>query len=261
MLIITLVQGDGVYVSDEIIQKAKENNGEALYKIGFLYFFIDKKKAFMWFYKAALQNYGESQSKVGYMYQYAEGVDQNNKLAMEWYQKAAANGYKDAIDLMDHLKYNTDGTESISTLKGKCLIYKLYISFLAKCKIKENTNGLSEEEIQKAVEARDTERLNDTAYSYHKGIGVTANINTAIDIYTLAADQGSAKAQYSLGVIYELYDHVKDQQKAINWYQKAADSGYDFAKDGVKGLNRRGYYAKDGEQQGKLYWYFVFDLH
>jgi TPR repeat protein len=44
--------------------------------------------------------------------------------------------------------------------------------------------------------------------------------------YQKAADQGQAKAQYNLGVMYANGKGVlKDDKQAVYWYQKAADQG------------------------------------
>jgi hypothetical protein len=41
------------------------------------------------------------------------------------------------------------------------------------------------------------------------------------------AEQGDAKAQYSLGAAYALGEGVaKDSAEAVKWYRKAADQGY-----------------------------------
>jgi TPR repeat protein len=85
----------------------------------------------------------------------------------------------------------------------------------------------------------------------HKsGIYVTKSIPTAIEWYTKAANQGNAQAQYSLGFIYYYEDEAKNLQKAVNWYQKAADNDYYGAKEEVKKLKKKGYYAKEDDQEG-----------
>jgi TPR repeat protein len=45
--------------------------------------------------------------------------------------------------------------------------------------------------------------------------------------WTNAAAQGMAKAQFSLGLMYEQGRGViQDHQKALDWVHKAADQGY-----------------------------------
>ena len=48
----------------------------------------------------------------------------------------------------------------------------------------------------------------------------------AVKWYRKAAEQGSAKAQYNLGVMYaEGTGVLKNDAKAVKWYRKAADQG------------------------------------
>jgi TPR repeat protein len=43
-----------------------------------------------------------------------------------------------------------------------------------------------------------------------------------------------------------------DLQKAVNWFQKAADKDYYNAKNRVQYFNEQGHYAKEDEQEGIL---------
>ena len=52
-----------------------------------------------------------------------------------------------------------------------------------------------------------------------------------VECFRLAAEQGDAKAQYSLGQIYAGWDMVeRDSQKALMWYRKAAENGHTEAQ-------------------------------
>ena len=45
-------------------------------------------------------------------------------------------------------------------------------------------------------------------------------------LFRLAADQGDAKAQYSLGVMYDQGEGVpQDYAEAVKWYRLAANRG------------------------------------
>ncbi|HHW5018725.1 TPA: tetratricopeptide repeat protein, partial [Haemophilus influenzae] len=61
--------------------------------------------------------------------------------------------------------------------------------------------------------------------------GLTAyeqsNYQTAFKLWLPLAEQGNAKAQYNLGVMYGNGRGVKqDYFKAVNWYRKAAEQGH-----------------------------------
>jgi len=64
---------------------------------------------------------------------------------------------------------------------------------------------------------------------YLKGLGVTANINTAFKLMNQAATANYPPAQYQLGVMIKNGDGtIKDPQQGFIWLQKAADA--DFSK-------------------------------
>ena len=52
--------------------------------------------------------------------------------------------------------------------------------------------------------------------------------------YRMAAEQGHAKAQNSLGYLYDHGKGVKENdKKAVEWFRKAAAQGYDVAQDNL----------------------------
>ena len=56
--------------------------------------------------------------------------------------------------------------------------------------------------------------------------GISVDYAEAVKWYRKAADQGLAKAQFNLGVMYDSGNGVpKDDAKAVEWYRKAADQG------------------------------------
>ena len=60
------------------------------------------------------------------------------------------------------------------------------------------------------------------AIAYHRG-----DYATALPIFRQLADQGNAKAQTSLGIMYTNGQGVtQDYGEAVWWYRKAADQGY-----------------------------------
>ena len=62
---------------------------------------------------------------------------------------------------------------------------------------------------------------------YANGRGVPENDKTAVKWYTLAAEQGYAKAQYNLGLMYANGRGVPENDKtAVKWFTKAAEQGY-----------------------------------
>jgi len=63
--------------------------------------------------------------------------------------------------------------------------------------------------------------LNDAFIAYDKG-----DYKTTLDELRPLAEQGDAKAQFYLGVMYTLGSGVlKDDKEAVKWYRKAAEQG------------------------------------
>ncbi|KAF9085291.1 hypothetical protein BGX27_003506, partial [Mortierella sp. AM989] len=61
---------------------------------------------------------------------------------------------------------------------------------------------------------------------YKSGEGVTQNKSKAVEWFQKAAIQGSAGAQLNLGTMYNNGDGVaQDRSKAVEWFQKAASQG------------------------------------
>jgi TPR repeat protein len=187
--------------------------------------FKSDSKAFAWFHKAALQGHGSAQALVGWMYKSGTGVGKNYKLAMEWYLKGAAQDDFDAPSNIGYLyQYGL----------GVSIDYKEAMKWYMISANKDHPYA-----------------LNNVGNLYHRGLGVHRNVETAIKWYTRAAllEEGGEGAQYNLASIYETDPKYKNLQKAVNWYQKAAECDFDQAADKVKCLNHRGYFPKP-EQKG-----------
>jgi len=61
---------------------------------------------------------------------------------------------------------------------------------------------------------------------YNKGLGVPQNYKEAVKWYTKAAEQGLALAQFNLGFMYAKGQGVlQDYKKAVKWYTKSAEQG------------------------------------
>ena len=64
------------------------------------------------------------------------------------------------------------------------------------------------------------------AFCYLKGDGVEKNVEKAVYWWQKAADAGNSAAQFNLAICYLKGDGVeKDVEKAVYWWQKAADAG------------------------------------
>ena len=64
----------------------------------------DDAQAVQWYRKAAEQGYAGAQNNLGVMYEQGQGVLQDLALAQEWYGKACDNGNQDGCDNDQRLK-------------------------------------------------------------------------------------------------------------------------------------------------------------
>ena len=108
--------GLGNFVKDEkkgynIINKyIKTNKDDSLaqFLMGRMYEYglgvtMDDKKAVEWYTKAAEQGYASCQYNLGTMYEYGDGVTMDKAKAVEWYTKAAEQGNTLAIGALEDL--------------------------------------------------------------------------------------------------------------------------------------------------------------
>ncbi len=70
---------------------------------------------------------------------------------------------------------------------------------------------------------------------------------TAIRELRPLAEQGDAKAQYNIGIMYDRGDGVpQDYAEAVKWFRKAAEQGFAKAQNNLGEMYRYGYgVAKD----------------
>ena len=80
---------------------------------------------------------------------------------------------------------------------------------------------------------------------YAQGQGVAKDDAEAVKWYRKAAEQGNAEAQYNLGVMYDNGEGVpQDDAEAVKWYRKAAEQG-----DARRKLPRRHVRQRQGVPQ------------
>jgi TPR repeat protein len=76
------------------------------------------------------------------------------------------------------------------------------------------------------AEQGDAKAQHNLGVMYSKGRGVPQDYAEALKWYRMAANQGRARAQYSLGQIFRTGLGVpKDYAEAVIWYRKAAEQG------------------------------------
>jgi hypothetical protein len=90
---------------------------------------------------------------------------------------------------------------------------------------------------------------------YLDGIGVEIDHEKAVELFTLAAEQGNADGQYYLGECYYDGDGVKlDYKKAVEWYTLAAEQGHGRAQRQLGSCYQYGNGVKKNYEKA-VYWY------
>ena len=181
---------------------------EAAYCIGICFYNgidveIDKKMAFGFFRKSAVEGYADAEFTVGLFYLNGEKdvVKTNTTAAAQWFAKAAEQEHPKA-----------------QLYLGVC--YRKGIG------VKQD-DELGVRWIRKAAEQGIPKAQFYVGTYYADGIVYDKNPAEAIIWFKLAAEQGYAEAQHNLGCCYATGEGTeKNLSEAVRWYQKSADQGY-----------------------------------
>ena len=205
---------------------ADRDNATIQFYIGVCYDFgyggaeQDDRMAAEWYRKAAEQGEMTAQFNLGLSYAKGQGVIKNEAEAVKWYRMAAEQGYASAQFNLA-LCYR-DGR---GVVKDDAEAVKWY---------------------RKAAEQGDADAQNNLGFMYETGRGVAKDCSEAVKWYRKAAEQGDAKGEFNLGVMYENGDGVgKDEAEAVKWYSRAAENGY------AKAQREMGWRCQNGNGVGK----------
>ena len=187
------------------------------------------KKAIIWYQKAADLGNTKAQCRLGDMYYTGRGVSQDFVKAVEWYQKAANQGNAIAQCSLGIMYYYGEG------------VSKDYVKAV--------------EWYQKAAAQGDAPAQDNLGYMYERGLGVSKDLGKAIEWYQKAADQGDANKQNKIGLMYIYGNGVKkDDTKAFEWFQKGAKQGHPISQFNLGIMYEHGYSVmKDYTKAFELY--------
>lgn len=196
---------------DSIRYKAEHGDAKFQYAYGVCYekgwgVEQDEKEALSWFRKAAAQENGPAYNSLGNYYRMGTVVTADDKLAFEWYQKGAQA--KDAQAMLN---------------LGNCYFYGMGVEKDEKSAVKW---------WKEAADAGNIYAISQMGDCYYYGIGTDKDLTKAVEYLTQAADHNIANAQYRLGILYYTGTGVKqDQTYAKLLMQKARDGGMKEAKE------------------------------
>jgi len=221
-------------------EKKAQTNLAFLYKTG-LGIPQNLEEAIKWYRKAADQGSSTAQKNLGVLYQFGKGVEEDHVEAVKWYRMSAEQG-------------NLKAQENLGFMYTNALGVKMDYEEAARWYFKAATRGSARAQ-------------NVLGLMYQSGSGVGENFGRAIKWYLKAlnhrykktytsidslikegpenvreykdlviilkklADQGNARAQNSMGLIYRFGKGVdKDRVLAEEWFKKAIKQGRAEAK-------------------------------
>ena len=114
----------------------------------------------------------------------------------------------------------------------RILLLTIVVLFLSACTSEEFDKASTEkfDKISTLAEQGDAKAQFNLGLMYSKGQGVTQDSKQAVKWYRKAAEQGDVDAQYNLGLMYASGKGVtQDYVLAHMWWDIAASSGYESA--------------------------------
>ena len=181
-----------------------EDNGQGpkdFFDVGQHYFLKNEDKvALEWFRKAASFGYADAQYYIGMCYNFGRGTAIDYRQAYDWYMKASDQNHGAA-------QFNIG------------MFYKHGLGV-------EQDHVKALEWYRKALENGYAKAQYEIGKCYYFGRGVPLDLKQAARLFFLAAEKGVLHAYASLGYCYFTGEGVEqDYQKAVEWFEQAASRG------------------------------------
>jgi len=201
-----------------LLNAAERGEVSSMYDLGVLYEEEENyEEAEKWYKRALEKNYMIPLSRLGNIYE----TKGDYKEAEKWYKKGVQNDNRGAINGLA-LLYLREG----NLKEGEKLLLKLTekndffgMLNLSKKYYNEKSYGEAEKIDKKLYELGVVDRVNliGKAEEYKK------NYEEAEKWYLIGAKQGNIESMLNLGIFYDKIKGGKDKEKAIEWYEKAAN--------------------------------------
>lgn len=264
--------------SQQLVDQAQAGNAKAQYQVGQCVYFgqgvtKDKYIGFVWMLESAKQGYAPAQLSVGESYYWGISTEKNKYKAVEWYKKASYQRNTNAMYQLSMAYLLGEGIQQ-DIKKGNAL--KIQAANMGNIKAQIDLaqsyrTGDEDEQIPKNLEKvaywyskaaalGDKNALNNLAYMYAMGDGVTQNHTTALKYYLMAAQKGEDSSQVAIcGYYLEGQAPLpQDFIKARSWCQVAADKNNNDAKLLLGRIYAKGLGVKQDKAKA-LYWYKQVD--
>jgi len=197
---------------------AERGEVSSMYDLGRLY---EEEKNYeeaeKWYKKALGKNYMIPLSRLGNIYE-KKG---DYKEAEKWYKKGVQNDNRGAINSLALLYEREGNSEESEKLLIKLSEKNDFFGMLSLSEKYHNEKKYEEAEKidKKLYELGAVDRINliGKAEEYKK------NYEEAEKWYLIGANQGNIESMLNLGIFYDKIKGGKDKEKAMEWYEKAAN--------------------------------------
>lgn len=198
-----------------------------------------------WKHNATIVNHPSSQMALGMIYEYGYGVKKDEDEAIKWYKMSSEQNLTEAKKRI--AKMVRDGRGTRPNDKKALLIYRDAAragdaeAFYNIGKLYQHGRGglVANEKksvsLMKVASRLDKDLMRSQTslgLAYLKGIGGTKkDVHEAARLFSIAADQGYARAQHNLGLLYDKGVGVeKSPETAAMWWKRAATQGHPQSK-------------------------------
>lgn len=241
-----------------------EGNIDSMFQIGFynlngIATEQNYKQAFEWFCKASEKNDPDSNLFLGYMYNDGLYVECNHETALKYFTKAADSGIAHAMTEIGFMYLNGNGVEVNEQdaaewfRKGADLGDRVAQRMAAF----SYTGNLipNDIDLDKALSLFELSAAQGDANSLYQLGGIYSgewnifknytpiDLQKAFNYFESAAQLGYPKAQFEVGRLFEYQDipnFKPNYEKALYWYQQAAENEYIPAYDAISHLYELG---------------------
>ena len=233
-------------------KRAKQNDPEALLQIGRAYLegniiAKDDTKAAECFRKAADLGNWKAQNNVGLMYARGQGVEKDPALALKYLRQAATQGNMNAqenlaVMLLEGRELPKDLKEAMSWFEkagsqgSRLSQHELaYIYFFGRDDVKQDY-ALTAKWARLAADQGDAWAQNTMGILHQRGLGVEKDVKEAYKWFSLAAEQGDGMGQGNLGLLiaHRVGGMPADKVSAYKWLFLGTEQGVAIAENAFK---------------------------
>lgn len=189
--------------------------------------------------KAAQNGDANAQGYIGYLYLIGEGVDKDEKKALEWMTKSAKQGNDGAQYYLGLMYVNGTGTQkneikafewmTKSAEQGNELAQECLGCFYLEGRGTSMDETKAFEWMMKAAKQGNLSAQTNIGFYYSRGIGVEVNLKESFRWNRMAAEAGNAVAQANLSSCYFVGKGTEiDYEEAYNWAKKSAEQNQEL---------------------------------